>query len=251
MKTDHIDIYQFHNLEKAPRPGDGSGLYEAALEAKKQGKIRFIGITNHRIAVAEDAVESGLFDTLQYPFNYLSIDREIALVKNCAAKNMGFICMKALSGGLLTDIGTCRAWHMQFSGAVPIWGIQRQKELDQLFEAQKQYGDSTTLSAEQAARIAKDQGELKGEFCRGCGYCMPCPQGITINQCARMSLMIRRAPTSVWLGDYWQKEMQKVKTCKHCESCKKKCPYGLDTPRLLEENLKDYEAVLRGERSAA
>ena len=60
LKTDYIDIYQFHNPPFCPRPGDGSGLYEAMLEAKAQGKIRFIGITNHRLAVAEEAVRSGL-----------------------------------------------------------------------------------------------------------------------------------------------------------------------------------------------
>ena len=69
MKTDHVDIYQFHNPPFCPKPGDGTGLYEAALEAKRQGKIRFIGITNHRLAVAKEAIESGLYDTLQFPFS--------------------------------------------------------------------------------------------------------------------------------------------------------------------------------------
>ena len=81
LKTDHIDVYQFHNPSFCPKPGDGSGLYEAMLEAKEQGKIRFIGITNHRMSIAEEAIESGLYDTLQFPFNYLSTEREIALAK--------------------------------------------------------------------------------------------------------------------------------------------------------------------------
>ena len=60
MKTDYIDIYQFHNPSFCPKPNDGTGLYEAMLEAKAQGKIRFIGLTNHRLAVAQEAIDSVL-----------------------------------------------------------------------------------------------------------------------------------------------------------------------------------------------
>ena len=63
LKTEYIDIYQFHNPSFCPKPGDGTGLYEAMLEAKEKGLIRFIGFTNHRLAVAEEAVLSGLYDT--------------------------------------------------------------------------------------------------------------------------------------------------------------------------------------------
>ena len=125
MKTDYIDILQFHNPPFCPKPGDGSGLYEAMLEAKAQGKIRFIGITNHRLHVAEEAVESGLYDTLQYPFCYLATDREIALVNRCKEKNIGFISMKGLSGGLLTNSAAAYAWQAEFENALPIWGVQR------------------------------------------------------------------------------------------------------------------------------
>ena len=99
LKTDYIDIYQFHNPSFCPKPGDGTGLYEAMLEAKAQGKIRHIGITNHRLAVAEEAVLSGLYETLQFPFSYLASEKEEALVKLCEERDVGFICMKALAGG--------------------------------------------------------------------------------------------------------------------------------------------------------
>ena len=102
LKTDYIDIYQFHTPAFCPKPGDGSGLYECMLEAKAQGKIRHIGITNHRLHVAEEAVRSGLYETLQFPFSYLASDKEAALVNLCKEKNVGFICMKALCGGLIT-----------------------------------------------------------------------------------------------------------------------------------------------------
>ena len=72
LRTDYIDIYQFHNPAFCPKPGDETGLYEEALKAKEEGKIRHIGITNHRIAVAKEAIESGLYETMQFPFSYLA-----------------------------------------------------------------------------------------------------------------------------------------------------------------------------------
>ncbi|MDR3139747.1 MAG: aldo/keto reductase, partial [Treponema sp.] len=241
LKTDYIDIYQFHNPLAYPRPGDGTGLYEAMTDARAQGKIRFIGITNHRLPVAREAVESGLYDTLQFPFSYLSDDQEIALTRLCAEKNVGFIAMKALSGGLITDIGAARGWLAQYGNVVPIWGIQRESELDALFEVMNQEAVFTDARRQ---RVEADRRELKGAFCRGCGYCMPCPAEIVINTCARISLLIRRAPSARFLSEEWQKEMAKIKNCLHCGNCVSHCPYGLDTPALLEKNYAEYQALL-------
>jgi aryl-alcohol dehydrogenase-like predicted oxidoreductase len=241
MKTDYIDIYQFHNPEHCPRPDDGTGLYEAMLQAKAQGKIRFIGITNHRLPVAGEAVESGLYDTLQFPFSYLSDEKDEALVKLCAERNVGFIAMKALSGGLITDVAAARSWLAAFPSVVPIWGIQRESELDALFAAMKQ---PAVLSDAQQSRIDADRLELSGNFCRACGYCLPCPAGIVINMCARMFLLLRRMPAQPLLSEQWQKEMAKIPNCIHCNHCKNHCPYGLDTPALLAKNYEDYQKVL-------
>ena len=130
LKTDYIDIYQFHNPSFCPKPGDGTGLYEAMLEAKAQGKIRHIGITNHRMSVAEEIIESGLYETLQFPFCYLATDKDIALVEKCKKADMGFIAMKALSGGLITNSAAAYAFEAQYENVLPIWGVQREKELD-------------------------------------------------------------------------------------------------------------------------
>jgi len=125
LRTDYIDIYQFHNPAFCPRPGDGSGLYEAMLEAKERGMIRHIGITNHRLAVAEEAVRSGLYETLQFPFSYLASEKEEALVELCQEQDVGFICMKALAGGLITHSDVAYAYLAQYDNVLPIWGVQK------------------------------------------------------------------------------------------------------------------------------
>lgn len=244
LRTDYIDIYQFHCADQCYRPGDGTGMYECMEELKKEGKIRHIGITAHKLYIAEEAVESGLYETLQYPFSYLSSEKEIALVKKCKEVNMGFIAMKGLAGGLINCSEAAMAFMSQFDNALPIWGIQKEKELEEWLSYM---AETPTMNEELTAYIEKEQKELTGEFCRGCGYCMPCPAGIMINQCARMSLMLRRAPSKAWLTPQMQAEMKKIEVCLHCNQCMKKCPYELNTPELLKKNYEDYKKVLAGE----
>lgn len=241
LKTDYIDVYQFHNPAFCPRPGGADGLYDAALEAQAQGKIRFISITNHRLAVAQEAIDSGLYATLQFPFSYLSGVQEEMLLDGCVKAGMGFIAMKALAGGLIRDGYTAAAFMARQPHVVPIWGVQHDWELEQFLDCIQ---NPPELTPERQAVIARDRKELAGDFCRGCGYCMPCPVGIEINNCARMSLMLRRAPADAWLTPEQQAKMEKIKDCLHCGQCKSKCPYGLDTPRLLEENYRDYQTFL-------
>ena len=240
LRTDYIDIYQFHNPPFCPKPGDGTGLYEAMLDAKAKGLIRHIGITSHKLTIAEEAVRSGLYDTLQFPFSYLASEKEEALVRLCEEMDVGFICMKALAGGLITRSEAAYAFLADYPVA-PIWGIQRESELDEFLAYND---DPPAMTEEIAAFIEKEKQELMGEFCRGCGYCMPCPAGIQINNAARMSLMIRRAPVDAQLSEASRAMMKKIEDCINCERCKSKCPYGLDTPELLRKNYEDYKTFL-------
>ncbi len=243
LKTDYIDIYQFHNPPFCPKPGDGTGLYEAMLEAKKEGKIRHIGITNHRLGVAKEAIESGLYETLQFPFSYISGEKEMELLAMCREKEMGFIAMKGLAGGLLNNSRVCYAFMSQFDNVLPIWGVQRERELDEWLS----YNDNPPVMDEEVKSIIeKDRKELSGDFCRGCGYCMPCPMGIQISECARMIQMIRRSPSEGQLGTDAKAMMANIHNCVKCGKCMDKCPYSLPIPTLLEKNLEDYEAIIEG-----
>ena len=241
LQTDYIDIYQFHNPAFVPRPGDGTGLYEAMMEAKAQGFIRHIGITNHRLAVATEAVNSGLYDTLQFPFSYLADEKEVALVRLCEEKDVGFICMKALAGGLITRSDVAYAYLAQFPVA-PIWGIQRESELDEFLSYQH---NPPAMTDERRAFVEEERKVLSGDFCRGCGYCQPCPAGIDIQNCARMSLLLRRSPSAGHLSAAGQAKMKKIEGCLNCGQCKSRCPYGLDTPALLKRNWEDYQTFLK------
>ena len=239
LQTDYIDLFQFHNPAQLPDPEDPDGPFAAVLEAKQKGYIRHIGITNHRLKVACAAIDSGNFETMQFPFCYLAAPQDLEIVEKCKAADMGFIAMKGLSGGLLNNAEACYAFMQEYPNVVPIWGIQREEELDQWLELTAR---DPHVTPEIQAVIDKDRQELAGNFCRSCGYCLPCTAGIDIPQAARMSALLRRSPYQPYMSDEWYAKMHKIEECVHCDACKSRCPYGLDTPALLQAMLKDYDA---------
>ena len=157
LKTDYIDIYQFHCATQVYKPNDGTGMYECMLKAKQEGKIRHIGITAHQLQIALDAVQTGLYETLQFPFSYLSSDKELQLVQACQKQNMGFIAMKGLAGGLINQSKPAMAFMAQFDHVLPIWGIQKESELDEWLAFNQ---ETPTLTSEIQAFIEKEKKEL-------------------------------------------------------------------------------------------
>ena len=198
MKTDYIDLFQFHQVTEVPDPNDPNGAFAGALIAKERGWIGHIGVTSHRVNIAEDCIASGLFETLQFPFSYISDERDLALAEKCKAADMGYIAMKGLAGGMLSNARACYAFMKGHDNVVPIWGIQKMEELEQWLALAREDPD---MDAELDAFIRKERQELSGSFCRSCGYCMPCPAGIEIFNCARMNMLLRRSPWQQYMTD--------------------------------------------------
>ena len=238
LQTDYIDLLQIHNPAKYPQPDDGTGRYEAMLKAKEQGKIRFIGLTSHSVERAAAALESGLYDTIQYPFSLLATDAELGLAKRCSDLDIGYIAMKSLAGGLIRNIPAAYAFLRRHDNVVPIWGVQKMEELEEFLalEANPPRWDDAILAA-----IEEERKDLSGNFCRGCGYCQPCPAEIPIQMLARMILFLKR---SQWRGQVKpevQASMAHAENCTNCGACAKRCPYELDTPTLVKENYAFYK----------
>ena len=239
LRTDHVDLLQLHNPGTLPDPADPESAYAGLVEAREKGMTRSIGITSHSLERARAAVESGLYDTLQYPLCHISSPEELALIDLCRERDMGVIAMKPLSGGLITNVPAAFAFLGQFEGVVPIWGVQRMEELEELLALE---ADPPALNAEMRAAIERDRRELGERFCRACGYCLPCPADIPIPMAARMSLLLKRMPYQQFLSDGWRERMLQIRNCQDCGHCRENCPYGLDTPALLRSMLEDYEA---------
>jgi len=237
LRTDYIDIYQLHNPEKLPDPEEPGGVYRGLMEAKKEGLIRFIGITNHRLRIAIEAVKSELYDTIQFPLSSLSSDEELILIEECKKRDIGIIAMKPLAGGLITNVATSFAFLRQYDNVVPIWGIQRESELDEFIRLEK---NPPALDEHMWNIIKQDRETLKRSFCRGCGYCLPCPADIPIPFAARMAFLLRRAPYENYMSKEWEEKMNRIENCMLCGHCKSHCPYGLDVPTILKSMLDEY-----------
>lgn len=241
LKTDHVDILQIHWPPGVPDPDDPESVYAGLVEAKAKGMTRYIGLTHHAREHARQAVASGLYDTLQFPLTTISSEADLELIDLCRELNVGVIAMKALSGGLITDAETAFAFLRQFPGVVPIWGVQRMGELEQILALEE---NPPALDDAMWERIERDRKELAGEFCRACGYCLPCPQDIPIPMAARMGLCLRRMPWQQFVTPEWQEKMSRIETCTECGECRERCPYGLDTPKLIAKMLENYREFL-------
>lgn len=237
MKTDHVDLLQLHNPASLPDPDDPESTYSGLLEAKKRGLTRFIGITNHSRETAAAAVETGLFDTLQFPLSAISAPEDFALADRCSELDVGFIAMKALCGGLLANAKLAFAGLREHTHVVPIWGIQRMEELEEFIALEASPPELTDALREEISREAQ---ELSGDFCRGCGYCLPCPADIPIPMAARIGLLVHRMPGERFREPEWQERLARVENCIECGDCRDRCPYGLDTPNLLKRQRAKY-----------
>jgi len=241
LKTDRIDILQLHNPNPLPDPDDADSAFAGLAEARDRGQVGFIGVTAHRLDNALAAARSGLYDTVQFPISPISSEQELALIDVCREEDVGLIAMKALCGGLITDAAAAFAFFGSYDNVVPIWGIQRMSELEQFLAL-----DADPPQLDETMREILDgyRAELAGDFCRGCGYCMPCPAEIPIPMAARMSLLLRRAPWRNFVTEAWQQRMARIEDCTHCNQCRDQCPYGLDTPALLAAMYEDYRAFV-------
>ena len=239
MRTDYIDVFQFHNPSFVPRPGGDDGLYDALARAKTQGKILFIGITAHQRKIALEAVRSGLYDTLQYPFSYLSTDEELALIAECNRHNVGILAMKGLCGGILSNAKAAFAFLRQYDSVVPIWGMETMDQLEEFISYEKV---PPRLDDALQRAIDTDRSRLLGSFCRACGYFLPCPANIPIPMAARIEFLLGRMLREQFLTDEWAENMRKIDDCTKCGRCIAKCPYELDVPELLKKHQEFFMA---------
>jgi predicted aldo/keto reductase-like oxidoreductase len=249
LNTDYIDLWQFHNVssfEKYERVvGLGGGL-EGALQALQAGKVRYIGLSSHSLDVALEAVRSGLFETIQFPFNYVSDEAVEELLPLAEAHDVGFIGMKPFAGGQLGDANLSIKYVLQFPWVVPDPGVEKVKEIEEIVGIVE--SDAWKLSPQEGQEIEQRRAELGTRFCRQCEYCLPCPQEVYIPM-----IMIVRGMWALWPQElfrdpewWFSKAVMSGKNCVECGECEAKCPYNLPIREMIVENIAFYERVAAG-----
>ena len=240
LGTDYIDIWQFHgvNDDKAyKRIMSKDGAMVTAKEAFETGTIRHIGFSSHSIDTALKMVESGKFETVQYPINFVNNEAVDELVPLAKKMDVGFIGMKPFAGGNLRHADLAIKYLLQFDNVLPDPGVQRFQELKQIADIVEGSWDLTTFDQN---RMHEKRNELGNRFCRWCEYCMPCPNGVKIS----WVMNARLVPS---YGDRYYnntaKAIETVKNCVQCGECETKCPYELPIMETLAMNVEYFEKL--------
>ena len=244
LRTNRIDLYQFHSISKKEdldrilAPG---GAYEAVDRAKKKGEIRYAGFSSHDKATAIKACQTGLFSTVQFPFNLIEHDPADELFGVAEHFHLGIIAMKPLGGGLLDRAELCFRFLQQYPQVIPIPGFASKEELDEILDL---YRSPRPLTKENQKDIETLRQELGRKFCHRCGYCMPCEQEIDIPTLMLFRPFVARKLPRSTIIHVFEAAMGCVEKCTECGECMERCPYHLPIPDLLRENVvlfQDYQ----------
>jgi len=247
LGVEAIDLWQLHNVstpqayEQVLGP---DGALKAAHQALKAGLVRHVGISSHSMEIALQAVSSGLFETLQFPFNFVTREPADELIPLARRHDVGFIAMKPLGGGLLNNANLCIKFLLQFDNVVPDPGIQKVEEIDEIVAI---VAGSWDLTPEEWRAIDHIRQEVGVRFCRRCGYCEPCPQGVNISTVINLVSFWKRMPAARLTTGWIAEAIGSAGACIECGECEEKCPYHLPIREMIAENIAFYEEALRAE----
>lgn len=252
LRTDWIDLLFFHDVRggEYERIFNAGGLEELA-KAKKEGKVSQIGISIHSsLSMMRQAIESGAFSVLMVAYSAIDEDRLTGdLLPLAATKEVGLVAMKPLAGGRLGDTPS-RGWDRTFFQrespaqialryvlsnphiACAIPGMMTGDELEENLKVGK---EPRKLSVEEIKRFMEIAAETGKGFCRNCGYCLPCPEGVPIPDVFRYESYYHRYGLENWARSQYGSLACNAQLCSDCESCLEKCPYGVSIPSDLKK----------------
>jgi predicted aldo/keto reductase-like oxidoreductase len=241
MKTDYIDLYQFHQVandeewEKITKDG---GAWSESEKARKEGKIRFLGVTSHSLQMAIKLAKTGLFSSVQFPFNFIEQEAKDELHKYCREKGIASIVMKPFAGGVIDNAAIAFKYLRQFPDIIPIPGFDSIKKVDEIISIYEHQNDITSHDLELMEKYRQELGKV---FCRRCEYCQPCPNGVLITPAMGYPIVASRMSPEVSV-EFLKVPMESTQLCDECGACIEKCPYGLPIPDLLKNNYDLFEA---------
>ncbi|MEE9912156.1 MAG: aldo/keto reductase [Deltaproteobacteria bacterium] len=248
LQTDYIDLYQLHQVAKEDDwkavTGPG-GAMEALLKAKDQGKVLHIGLTSHSLAMAVRAVQTDLFSSIQFPFNFIEIAAKDELFKIANEKNIGILAMKPFAGGMIDNADIAFKFLRQHPDVIPIPGFDSVEAVDQVASF---YDNENRVAQSDLDLMERYRAELGKQFCRRCEYCQPCPNGVMITPAMGYRVIASRMSPAVAVR-FSRLSMESVMKCDNCGACVEKCPYELPIPDMLKSFYDLYEQHRSGIRT--
>ena len=240
LGTSYIDLYQFHNVSDSKNLDmvlSRNGPMSVVEKAMKDGVIKHVGVTCHAVDAAKEAVKTDRFETVMFPFNFMASEPGIELLEVARKHDVGFIAMKPLSGGMLTNVTLSFKYLLQFPDVIPIVGIERIPEIEEIVQIINKPWKLTRAEKTEMTRLKK---ELGNKFCRRCEYCQPCTAGIPISTVMTSESFAKRLPPERVFGGMLKDAIKKVAECTDCGECESRCPYKLPIRELIKERAQWY-----------
>ncbi len=245
LGVDYIDLYQFHGVsdfDAYAKILDPDGPMAVVQEAKRAGVVKHIGVTSHSIDVAKELVKSDRFETIMFPFNFIVYEPAEELLSLARERDMGFIAMKPLAGGMLDNITIAFKYLLQFPDVAPLLGVEKIHEIEEVVPILE--GPQIITAAEQK-EMERLRQELGKTFCRRCDYCQPCTEEISISTVMTFPALVKRLPPQTLFSGHWAEVMEKAAYCNQCGECEERCPYGLPIREMIEKHVNWYQAERR------
>lgn len=241
LKTDYLDVFLFHggdvvNQDNFCSPG---GILQTASDAVKAGKIRFLGFSTHRVETAMKALTFNELKVAMVPANFMSreyIDGDFK--KEACGKGVAVLAMKPFGGGRMVNARVCLKFLKNYPDLIPCIGIEKVSEM---VENIKIWEDEEPLTGEDYNEMLRMKALLGERYCRGCGYCMPCPEGIEIPTVTFLKIFAKQMPKDTVVIPEHLEIVKKAGKCVRCGKCIKKCPFSLAIPDMIEENIQFYK----------
>jgi len=242
LRVEYIDLYQFHNVSDSETFNEilaPNGPMSVIEKAKKEGLVKHIGVSSHSMDMAKELVKSGLFETIMFPFNFITCEAADELLPLARKHDVGFIVMKPLAGGRLDNASIAFKYLFQFPDIVIIPGIEKTREIEEIIQTMEGPQTMTEIEQEGMERLRQELGKI---FCRRCDYCQPCAEEISISLVLSIPSLPKRLPPKAAFTGFFAEVMEKATRCTKCGECEKRCPYGLPISELIEEYVNWYQA---------
>jgi uncharacterized protein len=240
LGTDYLDLYQLHQVSQESdwqTLTGPDGALEFLIRARDAGRIRHLGVTSHSLEMAIRLVQTGLFSTIQFPFNFVETEAAQTLHPLAREQQMGILAMKPFCGGLVEDARAAFAYLRQFPDIIPLAGCDSIPRMDQVADL---YEGDLEATPEDLAAMDRYRAELGDLFCRRCEYCQPCPQGVMVTPAMLYGIVAHRmGPAKA--AAFAAKTMESVRLCEECGECASRCPYHLPIPEILKKHLALYD----------
>ncbi len=245
LRTDYLDVFFFHSahaieMDHFEAPG---GPLEVVLQAQEQGKIRYLGFSSHSYDRAMKALDYDVLQVAMVPANYISREYlQDEFYQKAQQKNVGLLAMKPLGGGRMRNARACLNFLKPYSGLIPCVGIEKKEEMAENIRI---WESEEGLNPEDR-RVLEEYKTLLGDrFCRMCGYCLPCPESIPITTVNFIKVFSYQMPRERVVTEKNSHAVELAKSCTACNLCRERCPYNLDIPAMLKDNIAFYEDFAR------